>query len=94
MYILGLSYNYHDSAASLFYKDKILGAVKEENFSRKKHDFSFPKNSINWLLRSNSINLEDIDIIVYYENGVEKFLRQLKNFFLNFLIFQNFLFLD
>jgi len=92
MYILGLSYNYHDSAASLFYKDKILGAVKEENFSRKKHDFSFPKNSINWLLRSNSINLEDIDIIVYYENGVEKFLRQLKNFFLNFFNFSKFSF--
>ena len=46
MYILGISCYYHDSAAVLLKDGEILAAAQEERFTRIKHDFSFPKNSI------------------------------------------------
>ena len=36
MYTLGISCYYHDSAASLLKDGKVLAAVEEERFSRKK----------------------------------------------------------
>jgi len=51
MHILGISCYYHDSAAALVRDGEIIAAVQEERFTRKKHDFSFPVNSINWCLK-------------------------------------------
>ena len=45
--IIGISAFYHDSAASLVIDGEIIDAVQEERFTRIKHDFSFPKQSIN-----------------------------------------------
>ena len=42
-YILGISAFYHDSAACLIRDGEILYAAQEERFTRKKHDFPFPK---------------------------------------------------
>lgn len=42
MIILGISAYYHDSAAALIVDGKVIAAVCEERFSRKKHDKSFP----------------------------------------------------
>jgi carbamoyltransferase len=44
--ILGISAFYHDSAACLVRDGRIISAAQEERFTRKKHDFSFPKNAI------------------------------------------------
>jgi len=46
MKILGLSFDYHDSAAVISDNGKIIAAAQEERFSRKKHDPGFPKESI------------------------------------------------
>ena len=43
MYTLGISCYYHDSAVSLLKDGKVLAAVEEERFSRKKFDDGFPK---------------------------------------------------
>ena len=67
MYILGISCYYHDASAALLKDGKIVAAVEEERFTRKKHDVSFPINSINYCLRSQGISIEDIDYIGFYE---------------------------
>jgi carbamoyltransferase len=58
-YILGLNLS-HDSSSSLHALDgKLVGAIEEERFTRRKNEASFPANSINHLLRgikSDSIN--------------------------------------
>ena len=82
-YILGISAYYHDSSAALIKEGEILGAVQEERFSRIKHDSSFPSKSISWLLKSNKINLRDLDYIVFYRaqntNILDSFFHRQKN---------------
>ena len=50
--VLGISCFYHDSAAALLKEGERLAAVQEERFTRKKHDPRFPKNAINYCLKS------------------------------------------
>ena len=66
-YIIGISCFYHDSAAVLLKDGEIIVAIQEERFTRKKYDSSFPINSIKYCLEYESINLKDIEAIVYYE---------------------------
>ena len=80
MYILGISCFYHDSAATLIKDWHIIWAVQEERFSRKKHDESFPSNSIKSLLKDEWISIEKIDYFVYYEKPFIKFERLLETF--------------
>jgi len=49
--ILGISAYYHDSAACLVEDGRIVAAVQEERFTRKKHDASFPSRAIDYCLR-------------------------------------------
>ena len=77
-YLLGLSAFYHDSSAVLFKKDKILSAVQEERFTRVKHDSSFPVNCIKFILKENSLQLNDLDKIIFYEKPFLKFERLLE----------------
>jgi carbamoyltransferase len=80
MNILGISCFYHDSAACLLKDGKIIGAVQEERFTRKKHDFSFPKNAIHWCLNESQLGIEDIDFVVFYDKPWIKFERILETF--------------
>ena len=80
MYILGFSAFYHDSAACLIKDQEIISAVQEERFSRKKHDFSFPINSIKYCLKNSNISLAEIDKIVFYEKPFMKFERILETY--------------
>ena len=50
MKILGISAFYHDSAASLLIDGEIIAAAQEERFTRRKHDSSYPKNAIDFVL--------------------------------------------
>ena len=75
MYILGISSFYHDSAASLIKNGEIFAAAQEERFTRKKHDSSFPINSIKYVLAEADISLNDIEAIVFYEKPFLKFER-------------------
>ena len=78
--ILGISAFYHDSAAAILVDGKIIAAAQEERFSRLKHDSSFPKSSIKFVLKKANINLKDIDYIVFYEKPFLKFERLLKTY--------------
>jgi len=70
MYTLGISCYYHDSAVSLLKDGKVLAAVEEERFSRKKFDDSFPKMAIDWCLKEAKISPENIDYVAFYDTTV------------------------
>jgi len=76
-YILGISAFYHDSAACLVRDGKIVAAAQEERFTRKKHDFSFPMNAINYCLKEAGITSKDLSYVGYYEKPFIKFERLL-----------------
>jgi carbamoyltransferase len=80
MNILGISAFYHDSAATLVRDGQIIAAVQEERFTRKKHDFSFPKNAINCCLKEGNISPKDLDYVVFYEKPFLKFDRILETY--------------
>tara|TARA_B100001146_G_scaffold146679_1_gene128889 strand:- start:4567 stop:6294 length:1728 start_codon:yes stop_codon:yes gene_type:complete len=80
MYNLGISCYYHDSAAALLKDGKVIAAVEEERFSRKKFDDGFPKNAIKWCLEEAQIKPEEIDSIAFYDKPILKFERLLDNY--------------
>jgi carbamoyltransferase len=80
MYILGISCFYHDSAACLVRDGEILVAAQEERFTRKKHDFDFPINSINWCLKESGISAQDLDFVAFYDKPFIKFERILETY--------------
>ena len=71
--ILGISAFYHDSAACLLIDGKIVAAAQEERFTRKKHDASYPQNSIEFVLKYSNLKLSEIDQIVFFEKPFLKF---------------------
>lgn len=80
MKILGISAFYHDSAACLVVDGKIMAAAQEERFTRKKHDFSFPKNAINFCLEYGGLKIGDLDYIAFYDKPFLKFERILETY--------------
>lgn len=80
MNILGISAFYHDSAACLVQDGRIMSAAQEERFTRKKHDFSFPKNAINYCLEDSGLQIADIDLVAFYDKPFIKFERILETY--------------
>lgn len=78
MNILGISCFYHDSAACLVGDGEIIAAAQEERFTRRKHDFDFPVNSINWCLQAAGIGVKELDYIIFYDKPFIKFERILE----------------
>ena len=78
--ILGISAFYHDSAAALIIDGKIISAVQEERFSRKKHDARYPYNSVHFVLNHSSLKLSEVDYIVFFEKPFLKFERLLETY--------------
>ena len=72
MDILGISCYYHDAAASLIRDGQLIAASEEERFSRKKHDFDFPKHAINYCLEAGGITGKDLDYVVFFEKPFRK----------------------
>jgi len=81
--ILGLSAYYHDSAAALIDEGKIVAAVQEERFSRKKHDASFPYQAVVYCLKQGKCSLDDLDAVVFYDKPFLKFERLLETYYRN-----------
>jgi carbamoyltransferase len=75
MYILGISCFYHDSAAAIIEDGVLIAAADEERFSRKKHDYGWPQQAIDFCLKSAGITAQDLDYVVFYEKPLEKFSR-------------------
>jgi carbamoyltransferase len=78
--ILGISSFYHDSAAALLVDGRITAAGQEERFTRKKHDPSFPVNTIDYCLREAGLSFKDISEVVFYEKPLIKFERLLETY--------------
>ena len=78
--ILGISAFYHDSAACILVDGKIIAAAQEERFTRKKHDSSYPKNAIQFVLNYANLNLSEVDQIVFFEKPFLKFERLLETY--------------
>lgn len=75
MYILGVSFFYHDAAAALIEDGVLVAAAEEERFTRKKHDFGFPQSAIDFCLKKAGITGQDLDYVVFYEKPLVKFER-------------------
>jgi carbamoyltransferase len=75
MNILGISCFFHDAAAALLRDGELIAAAEEERFTRKKHDYSFPLNAIDFCLRTGGIRGEDLDLVVFFEKPFVKFER-------------------
>lgn len=80
MYILGISCFYHDSAAALLKDGEIVAAAQEERFSRKKHDFSFPKLASEFCLSQARISADDVSYVAFYDKPLIKFERLLQTY--------------
>ena len=80
MNILGISCYYHDSAASILNDGKVIAAVEEERFSRKKFDDGFPSMAIDWCIKEAGISPENIDSVAFYDKPILKFERLLDNY--------------
>jgi len=78
--ILGISALYHDAAAVLVSGGEIIAAAQEERFTRKKHDPSFPAESIEYCLREGGIDISDVDLVAFYDKPFVKFERLLETY--------------
>jgi carbamoyltransferase len=80
MRILGISAFYHDSAAALVEDGRLVAAVQEERFTRRKHDASFPRHAIDYCLDAAGCKLCEVDHIVFYDKPFLKFERLLETY--------------
>ena len=79
MYVLGLSFDYHDAAAAILKDGVCLAAAEEERFSRVKHDSSYPKLAVRFCLEQAGISPRDLGAVVFYEKPLVKFDRLVVN---------------
>src|ERR1044071_5949826 len=77
MNILGISCYFHDASAALLRDGQLLAAAEEERFTRKKHDYEFPQNAIDFCLKTGGISAADLDYVVFFEKPFVKFERLL-----------------
>jgi carbamoyltransferase len=78
--ILGISAFYHDSAAALVRDGEIVAAAQEERFTRKKHDFGFPRSAVGYCLEQAGLEAEDLDYVAFYDKPLLKFERLLETY--------------
>lgn len=79
--ILGISAFYHDSAASITVNGKIISAAQEERFTRIKHTPDFPINAIKFCLEEAGLEIDELDVIVFYDKPLLKFERLLQTYY-------------
>ena len=78
--ILGISAFYHDSAAALVVDGRIVAAVQEERFTRKKHDPDFPLHAVQYCLEEADLKPEQLDYVGFYDKPFLKFERLLETY--------------
>ncbi len=79
MYILGLSFDYHDSAAALLHNGKVIAAAQEERFTRFKNEPGVPAQAAQFCLETAGITPDQVDHIVFYEKPLLKFERIIRS---------------
>jgi carbamoyltransferase len=80
MYIVGISAFYHSAGASIICDGRIVAAAQEEWFTRKKHDSSFPINSLIFCISKAGISPSEVDFFVFYDKPFLKFDRLLESY--------------
>jgi len=78
--ILGISAFYHDSAAALVVDGELVAAAHEERFTRKKHDESFPRHAVAYVLDEAGLDLGDVAAVAFYDKPYLKFERLLETY--------------
>lgn len=78
--ILGISAFYHDSAAAIIRNGEIIAAAHEERFTRIKHDPSFPKHAVNYVLSESGIEANKLKFVAFYDKPYIKFERLLETY--------------
>jgi len=78
--ILGISAFYHDSAAALVVDGEIVAAAQEERFSRKKNDYAFPTQAIEYCLEEAGLRPDQLDYVGFYDKPFLKFERLLETY--------------
>ena len=81
--ILGISAFYHDSAAALLIDGEVVAAAQEERFTRKKHDYEFPTQAIEYCLDHAGLSPGDLDYVGFYDKPLLKFERLLETYVAN-----------
>ncbi len=76
--VLGISAYFHDSAAALVAGDKIVAAAQEERFTRRKADWRFPKNAVEYCLSVLPRGAE-LAAVAFYEDPSQKLDRIVRN---------------
>lgn len=77
--VLGIDALYHETtAATLVVDGEIVAATQEERFTRRKHDPAMPVEAMRWCLDHAGTTPGDIDLVVYYEKPLTKFVRILR----------------
>ena len=78
--ILGISAFFHDASAALVCNGRIVAAVQEERFSRRKYDPDFPRQAIESCLRQGNLTCAELDAVVFYDKPILKFARILETY--------------
>jgi carbamoyltransferase len=78
--ILGISAYYHDSAAAMVIDGEIVAAAQEERFSRKKHDYRFPRHAVDYCLNEAGVTPADVDYVGFYDRPGTKFERLIETY--------------
>ena len=73
--ILGISCFFHDAAAALLRDGELIAAAEEERFTRKKHDYDFPSQAIQFCLSKGGLTSDELDYVVFFEKPFIKFER-------------------
>src|SRR5215510_9499212 len=78
MNILGLTGQLHDAAAAIVKDGRVVAAVEEERFVRRKfigieQAGGLPYRSIDYCLRDANISIEDIDHVGYFFQPLSEF---------------------
>ncbi len=79
-YILGISAFYHDSAAALLHDGEIVAAAQLERFNRKKQDYRFPREAVEYCLKAGKIGIDQVDYVAFYDKPFIKFERILESY--------------
>jgi carbamoyltransferase len=68
MFSIGISCYYHDSSLSLFKDGELIFACEEEKFTGVKHDYRFPKKTLNYVTKKYSLTKDNVDVVCFYED--------------------------
>jgi len=84
MYILGVIYDTHDTAACLIKQGQVLGFIEEERLNREKHTTQSPFKAIDYLLDKERITIDQISYIAVVNKGNFRTLWNTFRYALNF----------